>query len=66
MKFIRTEVVVTKTGLSRTSVWRLEREGTFPKRRQLGTRSVGWVESEVEAWMKSREVVDSPENSVCA
>ncbi|EHT6840127.1 AlpA family phage regulatory protein, partial [Salmonella enterica] len=27
------------TGLSRSTVWRLEREGTFPKRKQTGKNS---------------------------
>lgn len=33
---------------------RLEKAGKFPKRVQLGPNRVGWVESEVEAWMRER------------
>ena len=39
------------TGLSRTTRWRLERDGRFPQRVQLGPRCVGWVEGEVRAWL---------------
>jgi prophage regulatory protein len=43
------------TGLSETTIWRLERAGDFPARRQLSNNAVGWLRSEVEAWMVSRE-----------
>ena len=36
---------------SRTQLWRKEREGTFPKRVQLGGNRVGYVESEIDAWI---------------
>ena len=42
------------TGLSRVQVWRLEREGRFPKRIQLGTNSVGWLANELAAWIAAK------------
>jgi len=33
---------------------RLEKAGRFPKRVQLGPGRVGWVESEVLAWLEER------------
>jgi prophage regulatory protein len=57
MRFLRINEVKDKVGLSRPTIWRLERAGEFPKRRQLGSRSVGWVEDEIEQWMQSRVVV---------
>ena len=33
---------------------RLEKAGRFPKRVQLGPGRVGWVESEVQAWLEER------------
>lgn len=33
---------------------RLEKAGRFPKRVQLGPGRVGWVESEVLAWLTER------------
>jgi prophage regulatory protein len=33
---------------------RLEKAGLFPKRVQLGPGRVGWVESEVLAWLEER------------
>lgn len=54
MKILRQREVRDRTGLSRTTLWRLERRGAFPRRRQLSTNSVGWLEDEVIAWIKSR------------
>lgn len=33
---------------------RLEAAGQFPKRVQLGSNRVGWVESEVLEWLRQR------------
>ena len=33
---------------------RLEKAGKFPKRVQLGSNRVGWVESEVLDWLQTR------------
>ena len=33
---------------------RLEKAGKFPKRIQLGPNRVGWIESEVEEWVRQR------------
>jgi prophage regulatory protein len=39
------------TNLSRTTRWRLEREGKFPKRLRLSGNRVGWQADEVLAWI---------------
>lgn len=52
----RTEVVAL-VGLGYSTIWRLEREGKFPARRKLSAGRVGWVRSEVEAWVQGREAV---------
>lgn len=36
---------------SRTTLWRLERDGLFPKRRQVSPGRVGWLASEIEAFL---------------
>jgi len=38
---------------TRQYVDRLERKGRFPTRIQLGPNSVGWLEEEVDAWIRS-------------
>jgi prophage regulatory protein len=39
---------------SRQHLSRLEATGQFPARIQLGECSVGWIESEVDEWIRSR------------
>jgi len=55
---MRIDEVVMRVGLSRPTLWRLEKAELFPKRRQLGPHSVGWIAEEVEAWLQSRAVVE--------
>ncbi len=43
-----------RTGLSRTTRWRLERAGKFPRRRRLSANAIGWFESELVSWIASR------------
>lgn len=42
------------TGLSRSVIHALQAEGRFPQSLKLGVRSVGWLESEVLAWLEER------------
>lgn len=40
--------------LSRTTLWRLERDGIFPRRIQISPGRVGWLESEVDRYVAER------------
>ena len=46
--------VCKMTGLCRSSVYQMEADRVFPKRVKIGARSVGWIESEVQAWLRQR------------
>jgi prophage regulatory protein len=49
------ELLKSKIGnISRSSIWRWERDGLFPRRVQVGPRRVGWRESQVNQWIASR------------
>lgn len=56
-RFLRDREVRKLTGLSRTTRWRLEAKGQFPKRRKLSENTVGWLASEVADWLESRTSV---------
>jgi len=58
-RVLRVAEVMARSGLSRTSLWRLERRGAFPARRQLSPGAVGWIEAEVEAWILGRLTRDA-------
>ena len=53
-EFLRWPRVRQLTGLSRSTVWRLEKSGQFPARRKLSANSVGWYLIVLQAWMQSR------------
>ena len=53
-RFIREPECLEITGLSRTTRWRLERAGSFPRRRKISQNAVAWLESEVLAWLESK------------
>jgi prophage regulatory protein len=48
---LRLPAVKSRTGLSRSSIYLRVAEGRFPKPVSLGARAVGWVDSEVDAWL---------------
>ena len=54
MRILRLPAVMARTGYSAMTLWRKERDGTFPRRVKLGPNSVGWIESEIERWIESR------------
>ena len=54
MKVIRQKQAIELTGLSRTSLWRLERAGMFPLRRRIGRQAVGWLASDIDEWLATR------------
>lgn len=53
-RILRVPDVLKLIGLSRSSVWRLEKAGLFPKRKRIGVRAVGWSLEEIQEWLASR------------
>ena len=51
---IRPRDVFKKVGLSRSTIWRMERQGHFPRRVSLGAHAVGYIESEIDEWVATR------------
>ena len=52
-RLLRRRAVQDLTGLSKATLWRLEKAGKFPKTVQLTSRTVGYRESEILAWLTS-------------
>lgn len=51
-RILRLPAVKTATGLGRTKIYELMKEGRFPKARRIaGAHAVGWDSLEVEAWI---------------
>lgn len=62
-KIVRFPEIKERTGLSRSTIFRMERNGNFPKRRVIGSHSVGWILTEVLDWINSRTFVANKENN---
>ena len=54
MKLIRLSEVIDRTGLARATIYKYMAEGAFPASVSLGGRSVGWVDEEIDVWIKSK------------
>lgn len=54
MRILRLPEVITKTGLGRSTIYKLIGENQFPKSVPLMPRVVGWIEAEVEDWLLER------------
>lgn len=52
-KILRLPEVISKTGLSRASIYKQMKAGTFPQSRSLGHRAIGWLESDISDWIDS-------------
>ena len=53
-KIIRLNEVKVITGLSRSTIYLRMAEGKFPQQISLGSRAVGWINSEVIDWIEHR------------
>jgi len=54
-KLLRRPEVEPRTGLSRSTLYDWMQRGEFPQPVKLGARLVAWRESDVVAWLESRE-----------
>ncbi|MDQ2088644.1 helix-turn-helix transcriptional regulator [Marimonas arenosa] len=53
---LRRPEVEARTGLSRSTLYVWMKRGEFPQPVRLGARLVAWRESDVTAWLESREI----------
>jgi prophage regulatory protein len=53
-QLVKRKKVEELTSLSRSSLYRLMSDGIFPKPIRLGSKSVAWLKSDVEAWIDDR------------
>ena len=61
-KVLRLKIVIEKTGLAKSTVYKKISEGEFPKQFSLGGKAVGWLESDIEEWIKSRILIAANDN----
>ena len=50
-RFIRLKSVLDRTGLSRSTIYRKIREGSFPAQVSICANGAGWYESAINRWI---------------
>lgn len=53
-RVIDLDEVMRRTTLSRSTIYDWMEKGLFPRSIELGPRRVGWLESDIEAWIAQR------------
>lgn len=53
-RILRVREVLARISVSRSTLYKWMDEGRFPRHVQLGPRSIGWRESEIDEWLASR------------
>ena len=59
---LRLPTVKAITGLSRSTIYLRMSQGTFPEKISLGSRAVGWLETEIQDWLDERISVSRKED----
>jgi prophage regulatory protein len=52
--FIRLPAVQQRVPYSKTSIYEMVANGSFPAPHRLGARAVGWLVDEVDQWVEDR------------
>jgi prophage regulatory protein len=55
-RVLRVRDVAKQVGLGRSTIWQLVKEGQFPQPIRLSGRSVGWLQTDLDEWLKSRTI----------
>lgn len=50
----RLPIVRQRTGLGRSTIYRLMNQGLFPCAVQLAPRAIGWRKADIDAWLAAR------------
>ena len=56
MQMMQRSSVEAMTGLSRSTIYAWMARGEFPQPIKLGAKAVAWRESDITAWLSSREL----------
>jgi prophage regulatory protein len=50
-RIVRMKTVLTRAGLSRSTIYRKIAEGTFPAQVRISVNGAGWRESDIDRWI---------------
>ena len=61
-RFISRKDVVDMTGLSESTIRRLQKKNLFPRSYKISSRRIAWLQSDIECWMNSVKTSDVMES----
>jgi prophage regulatory protein len=53
-RMLRLKEVIERTGLGKTTIYQMQRMAKFPHSVMMTSRSVRWIEAEIETWLEQR------------
>jgi len=53
-RLLRLPQVIDRTGLGKTKLYELQKDGLFPMRIKITAHAVAWIEQEVETWIAGK------------
>lgn len=59
VEFLRLPSVLRRTGLGRSTIYRLMADAQFPAAVKLSGRAIGWRRSDLDRWSDARRASDS-------
>lgn len=60
IRILRIQQVKERTGLSRSTIYELVARGDLPRPVRIGQRTSGWIEAEVDKFLRERIAATSP------
>ena len=56
-RLLTNKQLIAEINISRATIYRLLRNGAFPKPIRIGPRSTRWLESDIKAWLADRKAL---------
>ena len=54
-RLLRVSTLSEQLGISRTTLWRMVKDGTFPAPRRITAGVKGWLPKDVDEWLERQE-----------
>jgi prophage regulatory protein len=60
-RIVRLKTVIFRSGISRSTIYRKMKDGTFPARVKVNINGIGWHESELNRWIANPPAYRAPD-----
>lgn len=61
--YSRLKQIISRTGLGKSSIYSLIKQGKFPQQIHLSTRTAVWDDDEVDSWLAARAAESRKKNA---